>query len=1231
MSNIILNKAIDSILSKIVNKIKSIKNNYEWEKLFISTGEFLVNYENSNQFFSDLTYIFSEENMRKIAMQVKEKPGLELGNVLENELIKLMLSYGIEIDVAKEYSNSFFKIILRYLEENNPDVYEKQIISEWYITLNKKVDILLEDVENIGKKISNLKNKVHIFNISDINNNLRKETDLPKIDLSFFEIDDEDFIKNFQDKLAHSDLHIIGKSKEETIYSVLYELYKMELIRPTFVVKSLDDWKELENSMPQNAILIPWFYAENIPSIPHNTNIFIYGEDEPCYATNKLKLRKRTRKNIINALEKAGLKYSDAFNLVEKTHGLFVPLKKKIFNGAIYHKPEWSNSNNKAVIAALLCGCWTELEGDKLVLEELSDMKYDELMNELSQYKYGDDPLIIEIRGYCKSVQLASIENAWENLDNKITDDLWNLFINLFYDVLIVSEPIFEYPFEKHFEASIYTQNTEWSQTLKHAMIRSLTMRAYYRNHNEDQYIVDNVVKKILETITDVKRWGYISQYFTDLCEASPDAVLNRLEYELEKPTGMAELFGVNDGDILTSRHYYTNILRAVEQLLLQKKYVVRAVQWLWKVDSLNIKYSINNSPKSILKNVFCAWTDVSVLNDCQKIELAKWAMNSFENAWNIIYSELPDRSNCIISTLSHPQYRIVDEVPQIKYTKDVNKIYLEYISLCVNNANTNGEKWVKIIDNMVFYSGELIDKIFNTLLEDLDLMTDKDKIIIKDKLRDIVYKHRFFSEAEWALSEKNIKKFEDFISNISTYEKEYEYIYLFGHLSCFPLLNPVPFSEDEKKSARKTNKKLAEDEIKKGMDKFQKEELSLRKLFELCNEMKYTTVGINIAKYYGDKKFNCDILDLMLSMKLNNSIILDYILYFYQQENSILKIAIDKVKNNSNNKDLIVKLLYFEPISDYNAASISKESEEIKAIFWSNLYRICIKKEPDIWRWAINECRKYGSIESYLLLIYDSINILSLDDIYNEIILIEQVKIKNIITNNFNYYLTKILKSLQDAFILDEKKIIGISYVEWLFRNVLNWDDMKCVQKCMKSQPDIYGQLIYLLYKRDDGSYEYADNKSALYNIFNKAKFCPAEINGKVEYKELKKWVDNFRIILEEQNQSCLFGCMIGRLLAFSPVGNDNYFPCEAVRDLIEKIYDDSLRDEYVITIENQRGIYTPNSGKSELKLSEKYKENADAIRIRYPKTASIYDKLSDVYKNQSLWEREYAENVCC
>ena len=89
-----------------------------------------------------------------------------------------------------------------------------------------------------------------------------------------------------------------------------------------------------------------------------------------------------------------------------------------------------------------------------------------------------------------------------------------------------------------------------------------------------------------MDTITSKERWGYISQYLPELCEASPESVLRKLESEIEVSQGLIDLFAEKGGDFMTSRHYYTNVLWAVEQLIQQKKYVARALEWLWEIDS---------------------------------------------------------------------------------------------------------------------------------------------------------------------------------------------------------------------------------------------------------------------------------------------------------------------------------------------------------------------------------------------------------------------------------------------------------------------------------------------------------------------------------------------------------------------------------------------------------------------------------------------------------------------
>ena len=73
---------------------------------------------------------------------------------------------------------------------------------------------------------------------------------------------------------------------------------------------------------------------------------------------------------------------------------------------------------------------------------------------------------------------------------------------------------------------------------------------------------------------------------------------------------------------------------------------------------------------------------------------------------------------------------------------------------------------------------------------------------------------------------------------------------------------------------------------------------------------------------------------------------------------------------------------------------------------------------------------------------------------------------------------------------------------------------------------------------------------------------------------------------MLVSQKQERLFGNLVGRLLAYSPIGEDGYSPCEAVRKIIEEYHSDSLKTSYVVAEENKRGVHTVDAGKSEFIL---------------------------------------------
>lgn len=1107
-----------------------------------------------------------------------------------------------------------------------------EAISLGMSSINIMKDYISDKYCNDYSEIFDLTTTMHkdgykVYTINDMDKRL-KESTRPSISLDFFEIDDESFKKEFKNKLI-GNVYIVGKSREETLYCILNELnYNLDYDK-ILIVENEESWNYLKGRV-DGYILIPNFYVGEIVSIKNNINIFIYGEDEYCTNQNKIYLKRRTRKTIINKLEQAGISITDAYKYVEHTNGLYLPLKRKLFNGRCNLLPKWHKKNDASFITALLCGKWTECEGDKLVIQELSGKQYDDFMNDLLPFSKGEEPFIIEIQSYGKKkYQLANIETSWEYIGDEVKDYYWDRLKETAYKVIVKIDPLFTKPFSEHFTATLYSEKPENSNELKEGLIRSMIFRGIYRD-TKYQYEIDKLVKDILSTIDSKERWAYFSQFITDLCEASPVAVIERLEDELKNPTGLIELFKDNSNDSFLGRNYYTHIIWSVEQLLVYKEYASKAVKWLFAIDDMNIEYKISNSPRNTLSDVFCAWINRSVLKPNDKIILAKFAIKKYDNTWDLIFNELPGKHKIVTGSGSKPKYREYDEFETLT-NKDVSWLYYEYANVCISNINGNIDRWVKIIDDFSIFPDKILDQLLNMLKIEINKIGDIDRRIIKDMIRSIIYKHRYYSDSAWTMDEVSIKKIEELCVTINFEDKVYDYLYLFNDSFDMPILNPIPFNIEERIGIEKTEE-LKKKEVVERIEEFKSRELDLSRLIELLDVNKYWICGIYIAKYYTNGKFDKDIYKTLVSIKGIGQILCSYVNWIYRNGD---KTIINKAKliseNYDGNNELYVDILRIENLNFNESPSIMNEESNIKELYWRKPVKIdSCSNDEDTLKWVLGELKNYNNILSYIKCLYRGVKILTPEDVLEYMIGLNSFNVKLDINQMTSYYIKEIMNSIMKNFDGQFDKYPKIMNLELSLRGIIKWEDMKCSQYIFKKDPEYLAYMVDEIYLHEGEENKDKERIEGLFAFYYNALFCPCEHNGDIDVNELNEWVEKFKNMLEKQKQSKLLGHELGRLFAQSPIGKDGYYPHESVRYIIEELADKSLRNSYVIAENNKRGVHLLDAGKTEKEMALRYKENADRIRILYSESAKIYDDLYKDFSYQSEAERRRAEDEC-
>ena len=633
--------------------IKKYREAHAWEKMLVGTGEFFIKDEQKESlFFHDLELALSKENLSKVAKDLKTEDGYDLKHKLYKALMHLMSQHEIPYEFAEFYTIKIMYEVLGQLKTISPKKYEHYFLQEWRDEQEKSFSQLQNRINTMSKelKIYN-REEVEILSSGKMDINLRRSTNCPSIGIEFFIIDDEHFQNEFKKLKQNEMVFIRGRSREETIFCILNELWRLNDKRPIYVVKNLESWNKLQSMENKGNVYIPWFYAEEIVAIENNTNIFVIDKNTPTFGKCVLELRPRTRNTLSKCLQDAGLEYSQAYSLLSDTHGLYSQMKKKIFRGEYLKPPAWlTGISERAKKTCLLIGSWKEIEGDKLIIEYLYKGSYDEFIEEVLPYTRGEDPLLymFKDRGSI-SYYLASAENTWSYVDVLTNESIWNSFITAVFEVVNESESLFTYDSHERLIAEFKGERLFWSETIRKGMLNTLLIKGIYKNDKETQLYLNKLVGKILKYVKTENQWIYISQFWTELCEISPVAVINRIEREWVENTGLLSLFQNQSSDFLFGRNSYIDILWGIEQLLTQKDFFWPAFRWLLKLDSKQFEYKFN-SPKDIFVKVFCTWLNTSPLQTAEeKIEAAEIAFKiNPVNTWEYLLTEIDYKKGAI-------------------------------------------------------------------------------------------------------------------------------------------------------------------------------------------------------------------------------------------------------------------------------------------------------------------------------------------------------------------------------------------------------------------------------------------------------------------------------------------------------------------------------------------------------------------------------------------------------
>lgn len=996
--------------------------------------------------------------------------------------------------------------------------------------------------------------------------------------LDFFDYDEinyEEFLKNLTNDNVYK---IKGQTKEELLYCTLYYLKKIGLEEKVLIIENEEEWKNLyKKEILKNLILIPDFRCNyDIKIIPNNIVILLFDIEE-VVQNFSFELNQRKISNLSKQLQKY-YDVEEVNSLISKSLGKYSPLKREIFKSEI--RPEWFKIvNDKKTISLILMNSFEEndLNIFKKFSIDVEDLK--EFINKENQKK---DPFIVSYK-YRQEYRIVNTYECWEWIYTNLNDEILNEFKNIVKEVLFYQNKKYNLPEEKRMASSLYIKN-DYSELLKKGILKSLILYKVIgrKNNSSNLYFFDDIVSEYYNSINNENEFLTFSDIASELAEYDYEMYLEIINKSLSN-LNFQSMFNLSNADVLFSQRNYCKILWGIEKILFKKEYVLEAIDVLLKLNDIpNAEYKNNYPrPSSILAYVFMPYDNLTCLSENEKKAKLEQIVKTNKKGKEILLSVFP-RNFTSWTALLTPEYDIYDEAIPLKYVKDrkqqINNIFNIYVKYCISSL----EDLCPIFEETYFVYSECYEKVNEKLRELINKTNDKGKIKLKELIRSKLTDCN-------SLSEKEKNYLNEVFSLLEFDNKLYDYLHIYDY---YHLRNN---DQDNEKI------KLFIEDIK--------DENLLVDFYEMCYVK--TMFVSDFVQYNDDENLKLQLLKYLLE---NKSI--PEINYFMRAElnKGGVERLIELYKNKKlDNIPISSKLLIINScIFDRKLYNLVNPEEDEQYWKTSN-FVFYISKEDEDFVYS-----KYLEYKEYL----NCLTILHEKKGYYEkkYELLKMMSNEETINNSLcEHYIKELLKDLRNS----DYSNSAIAEMEIKYFYLIKDENLYSLSKEIKNDPELLAEMVSLVFKSDGNESEPETTTNIAFYYYSILEKINVEFNG----SEGIEWTEKAIKAMKDKKRSKISYHIIGKILSKSKIDSkDNVFPTIANRKVIEQFYCKDLEESFVIEVENSRGVHYIGDGSEEKEIANRYKKWAEIIKVEYPKTSKILNKIGKDYENESKIIREKA-----
>jgi len=439
-------------------------------------------------------------------------------------------------------------------------------------------------------------------------------------------------------------LRILAETRDETVAFVVAAAG----VRSSDAVVPIEEaaWSDLIGSLADDrsdSVLIPAFPGyDGSAALGEKHHLIIPVEPgEYSEAGPDIRLQHVPRDELANALELSGLDSGHAHQVANMSGGKLSAVQR--ICGYVVSQPPWCSKVHARVLTGmLLAGAWKpSCEGDRRVLSALCAAPWEDIESATTTLLTCPDA---PLRRHGDTVRLRSAKDAWVLLGRRLTDSVFEEYVRICTEHLAAPNPAYDLPVEERMYANLRGQVPPQSSALRLGLCNTLCWLSLHSGqitpvlvNRSPESMVKEVIIHLLSC--DWRTWASLGTGLRSMAEADPDEFLDRVrEAARGRRDELEPLFAQDSEPSIFGGCAHTDLLWAVETVAWNAQHFPAAAFLLCELCGLDHGGTYSNRPFASLASLFMPHTKMSTVTSADRNRVLQSLVRSdADTGWRLV------------------------------------------------------------------------------------------------------------------------------------------------------------------------------------------------------------------------------------------------------------------------------------------------------------------------------------------------------------------------------------------------------------------------------------------------------------------------------------------------------------------------------------------------------------------------------------------------------------------